>query len=75
VVWTSDPLPNDAIAVSKSLDPALVKKIQDVLLGISEDQAKTVLPKHYTGFVAATHADYKLIEDAGIAVGRIKKKG
>lgn len=75
VVWTSDPLPNDAIAVSKSLDPALVKKIQDILLGISDDQAKTVLPKHYTGFVAATHADYKLIEDAGIAVGRIKKKG
>ena len=32
------------------------------------------MPKNYTGWVAATHASYKLIEDAGIAVGRIKPK-
>ncbi|MDQ2997802.1 MAG: phosphate/phosphite/phosphonate ABC transporter substrate-binding protein, partial [Chloroflexota bacterium] len=75
VIWTSDPLPNDAIAVSKSFDPALAKKVQDILVGMTEAQAKTIMPNHYTGFVSATHADYKLIEDAGIAVGRIKKKG
>jgi len=75
VVWTSEALPNDAIAVRQGFDPALAKKLQEILLAISEEQAKTLLPKHYTGFVAATHADYKLIEDAGIAVGRIKKKG
>jgi phosphonate transport system substrate-binding protein len=74
VVWTSDPLPNDAIAVPKTFDPALAERIQTILVGITEDQAKTILPNHYTGFVAATHDSYRMIEDAGILVGRIKKK-
>lgn len=75
IVWTSDPLPNDAIAVRKGFDPALATKIQHLLLAITEEQAKAILPNHYTGFVAATHKDYASIEDAGIAVGRLKKKG
>jgi len=74
VVWQSDPLPNDAIAVPKGFDPALAKRIQQILLEITDSQAKTILPNHYTGFVAATHDSYKSIEDAGILVGRIKKK-
>lgn len=74
VVWQSDPLPNDAIAVRKGFDPALAKRIQTILVEISEGQAKTILPTHYTGFVAATHASYKMIEDAGTLVGRIKAK-
>ena len=74
IVWQSDPLPNDAIAVRKGFDPALAKRIQTILVGITEAQAKTILPNHYTGFVAADHGSYKMIEDAGILVGRIKKK-
>jgi phosphonate transport system substrate-binding protein len=72
-VWVSDPLPNDAIAVRKGFDPALAKRLQEILLGITEAEAKTILPNHYTGFVAATHQNYKMIEDAGVLVGRIKK--
>lgn len=74
VVWTSDPLPNDAIAVRKGLDPALTKRIQEIVLAITEEDAKKILPNHYTGFVAATHESYKMIEDAGVAVGRLKAK-
>jgi phosphonate transport system substrate-binding protein len=74
IVWESAPLPNDAIAVRRGFDPALARKIQEILLEISEAHAKTILPTHYTGFVAATHQSYKMIEDAGILVGRIKKK-
>ena len=74
IVWESAPLPNDAIAVRRGFDPALARKIQEILLEISEADAKTILPTHYTGFVAATHQSYKMIEDAGILVGRIKKK-
>jgi phosphonate transport system substrate-binding protein len=74
IVWQSDPLPNDALAVRKGFDPALAKRIQDILVDITDAQAKTILPAHYTGFVAATHASYKMIEDAGISVGRIKTK-
>jgi phosphonate transport system substrate-binding protein len=74
VVWQSDPLPNDALAVPKDFDPALASRIQKIVVEISAAQAKTLLPNHYTGFVAADHSSYKMIEDAGIAVGRIKKK-
>ena len=72
IIWTSAPLPNDAIAVPKSTSKDLAAEIQHILLDISVDQAKTLLPAHYTGFVAATHATYAPIEKAGIAVGKIK---
>ena len=74
IVWQSDPLPNDAIAVRRGFDPALAQRIQQLVVGISEGEAKSLLPNHYTGFVVATHASYKMIEDAGTLVGRIKKK-
>ncbi len=74
VVWTSDELPNDAIAGRHGLDPALVQKIQAILTGITEAQAKEILPNHYTGFIASDHQYYKLIEDAGLAVGAIKAR-
>ena len=61
VVWQSDPLPNDAIAVPKDFDPALAKRIQQILVEITDAQAKTLLPTHYTGFVPATHQSYKMI--------------
>ncbi|MEQ1698106.1 MAG: phosphate/phosphite/phosphonate ABC transporter substrate-binding protein [Hyphomicrobiaceae bacterium] len=74
IVWTSDPLPNDPLVVRKGFDPALTTKLQEALLAITEEEAKTIMPNHYTGWIKADHGSYKLIEDAGIAVGRIKPK-
>src|ERR1700675_3884817 len=48
IVWTSDPPPNDAMAVRNGFDPALAKRIQELLVEINESQAKTILPTHYT---------------------------
>ena len=73
IIWTSAPLPNDAIALPKDASKELVAQVQKILTGITVADAKPMLPNHYTGFVANTHAGYKSIEDAGIAVGRIKK--
>ena len=70
--WTSDPLPNDAIALPATASPDLMAHVQTVLTAITVDQAKSLLPPHYTGFVPATHASYTSIEKAGIAVGKIK---
>ena len=72
IVWTSDDLPNDPIVVRPGLDPTLAKKLQAILTSISAEQAASLLPKHYTGLVAASHANYKQIEDAGLAVGKLK---
>lgn len=74
IIWTSAPLPNDAIALPKNASKELVAQVQKILTDITFEQAKALLPNHYTGFVANTHGGYKTIEDAGIAVGRIKKK-
>ena len=74
IVWTSDPLPNDPLVVRADLDPELIKKVQDAVLAITEKQALALMPKNYTGWVAANHASYKIIEDAGVSVGRLKPK-
>ena len=73
IIWTSAPLPNDAIALPKGASRELMTQVQKILTSITVEQAKPLLPNHYTGFVANTHAGYKSIEDAGVAVGRIKK--
>ena len=52
----------------------MAKKVQDIVTAITDQQATAIWPKHYTGFVASSHANYKLIEDAGIAVGALKKQ-
>ena len=74
IVWTSDPLPNDPLVVRDGFDPALTEKLRAIVLGLSEEQAKAIMPNHYTGWVKADHSSYKMIEDAGCAVGRLKPK-
>ena len=74
VVWTSDSLPNDPLVVRADLDKDLVKKVQEIVLAISDEQALTLMPKNYTGWVSADHSSYKIIEDAGVAIGRLKPK-
>lgn len=74
IVWTSEPLPNDPLVVRRGLDPAITGKIRETVAAITEEQAKLIMPPRYTGWVPATHASYKLIEDAGIAVGKIKAR-
>jgi phosphonate transport system substrate-binding protein len=74
IVWTSDPLPNDAFAVPSNTSAELKGSIQRILTSITAEQAKTLLPNRYTGFVEATHASYSPIEKAGLTVGKIKAK-
>jgi phosphonate transport system substrate-binding protein len=74
IVWTSGPLPNDAIVVPKETSSDLSGHIATILSSISPDQAKSLLPPHYTGFVGSNHAFYDAIEKAGLAVGKIKPK-
>lgn len=74
IVWTSDPLPNDPLVVRKGLDAGTVMRIRDILVAMTEDQAKTVMPVRYTGWVPATHNSYQMIEEAGIALEKIRAK-
>jgi phosphonate transport system substrate-binding protein len=74
VIWTSEPLPNDPLVVRKGFDPGRVETLRKAVVAIDEEQAKAIMPPHYTGWVPAAHADYKLIEDAGVLVGKLKPR-
>jgi phosphonate transport system substrate-binding protein len=74
IIWTSTPLPNDAIAVPANASADMKAHVQAILTAITPDHAATLLPHHYTGFVPATHATYVSIEKAGLSVGKIKPR-
>jgi phosphonate transport system substrate-binding protein len=74
IFWTSDPLPNDAIAVPKGTPKEFSDRVQKMLIAIAPEQAKSLLPPRYTGFVTATHQSYAMIEKAGLVLGKIKPK-
>lgn len=75
IIWTSDPLPNDAVAVSAGLfeDRALVQRLRDALAEVgSRLKARPgLLPPHYGGFVASDDSRYEPIRDAGLATGKL----
>jgi len=78
IFWTSDPLPNDAVAVSAALakDAAFVGKLRAALERIGPELARVpnLLPPRYTGFVAKDNGYYRPIRDAGLASGQLQSK-
>jgi phosphonate transport system substrate-binding protein len=71
VVWRSDPLPNDALAVRRGLDDATKQALLAAALAVDEATAGRIMPPNYTGWEAATPTSYAMIESAGRALGRI----
>ncbi|MGG5891170.1 phosphate/phosphite/phosphonate ABC transporter substrate-binding protein, partial [Falsiroseomonas sp. HC035] len=71
VVWRSEPLPNDALAVRGGLPAEVKARLRDAALAIDEATAARIMPPNYTGWQAATPDSYALIERAGRALGRI----
>ncbi|MGY4307887.1 phosphonate transport system substrate-binding protein [Bradyrhizobium sp. USDA 4369] len=73
IVWRSDPIPNSLIAARADLDPSIVDTVRQLLLDLSEEQAKALMPEHYTGFAPTKDSDFALIEEAGVALGLLKR--
>ncbi len=75
IFWTSDPLPNDAVAVRSGLakDAAFVARLRAALESVGPELARTpsLLPPRYTGFVSKDNAFYRPIRDAGLATGKL----
>jgi phosphonate transport system substrate-binding protein len=69
VVWRSDPLPNDALAVRRDLDAPTRDALRAAALATTAEH----LPPNYTGWVAATPETYAQIEAAGRALGRLSQ--
>ena len=75
IIWTSAPLPNDAVALSKDLakDKAFVATLVKALEAVGEalKTQPNLLPTSYTGFVAKDNKYYTPIRDAGLATGKL----
>ncbi|MEQ1518265.1 MAG: phosphate/phosphite/phosphonate ABC transporter substrate-binding protein [Usitatibacteraceae bacterium] len=73
IIWTSAPLPNDAVALSKELakDKVFAAKLVRALESVGDALKKepNLLPNNYTGFVAKENKYYAPIRDAGLATG------
>ena len=78
IIWTSAPLPNDAVAVSADLskDKVLVASLQKALeqIGSELKTNPALLPAHYTGFIASDDKRYVSIRDAGLATGKLQPR-
>ncbi len=76
IIWTSAPLPNDAIAVSAGLakQPIFVAMLQRALEGVGEalKAQPNLLPANYTGFITKDNSYYAPIKDAGLATGKLQ---
>lgn len=72
IIWQSNPLPNDPIAVRGGLPDQVKTQLQTALVNLPPEQAKTLLPENYTGFVASDGSNYEPIEAAGKLVGKLK---
>jgi phosphonate transport system substrate-binding protein len=72
IIWQSVPLPNDAIAIRGGLPDDIKTKLKQALVNLPPEQAKTLLPKNYTGFVASNGSNYASIQAAGTSVGKLK---
>jgi phosphonate transport system substrate-binding protein len=72
IIWESDPLPNDPIAVRGGLSPAIIDGLQAALVAITPTEAKALLPENYTGFVSSDGKNYIPIQAAGKAVDILK---
>ena len=71
IVWRSEPLPNDALAVRKGLDAETRATIAQVALSIDVASAATIMPPNYTGWVPSRPDTYAMIEAAGRALGKL----
>lgn len=72
IIWQSDPLPNDPIAIRGGLPDQIKTELQTALTNLSPQQAKQLLPENYTGFVTSDGSNYEPIQAAGKLVGKLQ---
>ncbi|HEU4964326.1 MAG TPA: phosphate/phosphite/phosphonate ABC transporter substrate-binding protein [Bacilli bacterium] len=70
IIWKSDKLFQYPFVVKKGMDDATVSKVQDAFLNLKDQDILDAFAAD--GFVKTSHEDYKAIEQAAEADGRLK---
>lgn len=73
VVWESNPLPNEVVAVRKGLPEDMAKKLQAAFAAITGEEIAKQLPYPYTGYITGTDEPYKVLEQMGYDLGALKR--
>lgn len=71
VIWQSDPLPNEVVAVRSGMPEEMASALQEAFVTLPEDVRKQ-LPPPYTGFEPTTHAPYEELEQMGRDLGVLR---
>ncbi len=71
VVWESDPLPNEVVAVRAGMDAEMASALQDAFATLDEE-TRALLPWPYTGFEPTTHEPYAVLEQMGRDLGVLR---
>ena len=71
VVWLSDPLPNECVAVRQNMPEDLAMALQAALTELTEAE-RELLPWPYTGFLPTTHEPYQALEQMGRDLGVLR---
>lgn len=72
VVWQSDPIPYSLIVARADVDPAIISRVKEALLALTDEQAKQLMPPGMTGFAPTQDSNYDIYEKAGTALGLLK---
>ncbi|MCD8504839.1 MAG: phosphate/phosphite/phosphonate ABC transporter substrate-binding protein [Burkholderiaceae bacterium] len=73
VIWESEPLPNEVVAVRKGMSADMKKRLQDAFVAITNEAIAKQLPYPYTGYVAATDEPYNMLAEMGYTLGALKR--
>lgn len=73
VIWESEPLPNEVVAVRKGMSADMKKRLQDAFVAITNEAIAKQLPYPYTGYVAATDDPYNILAEMGYTLGVLKR--
>jgi phosphonate transport system substrate-binding protein len=71
VLWQAE-LPNDPIVLRGGLPADVKDRLQKLLVQMSAEQARQLLPTDYTGFIPSDGSNYVTIEASGRALGKLK---
>ena len=71
VVWQSDPLPNEVVAVRSGMSDEMASRLQAAFVDLA-DEVRAQLPPPYTGFEPTSHEPYRELEQMGRDLGVLR---
>lgn len=73
VIWESEPLPNEVVAIRKGMSEDMKKRLQAAFVALTSEPIAKQLPYPYTGYVAATDEPYNMLAEMGYTLGALKR--